>query len=872
MTPGQLTLRFARGADTDDPFAEGRANARAAARLFGDAVPPSIIADRYAIAEPLGRGGSGVVYAATDLQLERRVAIKLIHPSEGMAADASARLAREARVLARLSHPNVVTVFDLGVMGDRIYVAMELVEGCNLATWLHERARPVAAILTAFEAAGRGLMAAHDHGIVHRDFKPNNVVITNDGAVKVLDFGLARLPAMAGASPGADGTSVAADDAITDDRIAVGTPRYMSPEQHCGHALDARSDLYSFCVALYEALYGALPWDGMPDLSATTACKQAWVPELARRPGVPSRVRMMLRRGLAATPQMRPASMAEVLEVLRPRPGPRRLALAAFGGAVVATAAGGLLWAGSPRAPPPCARAGEGLEDLWNDDARAEVLGRLGGAEADVEAANNVVARIDRWADGWSRMRTESCIATRVDESQSSEMLDRREACLRTRRAELSQLLAIPGDGVPVRVSQLSDGLDALAPIDECASDRLLERGDAHALGPAARERDIQIAEARVLVQLGQHAAAETKLDAIFRALSEAPDPRRRARALFVRAQLANDHGDIRGALVDLEEATIVAEEGGDPLDRANAWARLGHMHGALRQEIARAEHDLAIAEAIAGSLARAEREHAAVASARSQVLVAAGRFDEALPAALAALEQTRGISDDESRLAAPLTSLGVVYGKLGRWSEAEASFAEALAVYERYSGGSSPNVVMVLDNLGACARALGRLELAAERYGRALRIAEHALAPDHFVIADLFANLARLESERGDLDAARTLLVRAVEIAERAHGRDSAVVGHKLVSLAAIHHKRGERAAARSVGERALAIYRDLESPPPREVAVAEFNLASAIVDDDRARAVALARSALARADALDPASDDRREIAQWLGDHGAD
>ncbi|HEY0993040.1 MAG TPA: serine/threonine-protein kinase, partial [Kofleriaceae bacterium] len=209
---------------------------------------------RYVLLERIGQGGMGVVWAAHDPELDRKVAVKLVHAHKA-SERARGRLLREAQAMAKLSHPAVVPVFDVGAVGDQLFIAMELVDGVTLRHALAS-ASPGAA-LAMFVAAGRGLAAAHDAGIVHRDFKPENVMVGRDRRVRVTDFGIARL--------------AAADDVELTDSITepwrpltragaiVGTPRYMAPEQRRGEPADARSDQFSFCLALWEAVLGTLP-------------------------------------------------------------------------------------------------------------------------------------------------------------------------------------------------------------------------------------------------------------------------------------------------------------------------------------------------------------------------------------------------------------------------------------------------------------------------------------------------------------------------------------------------------------------------------------------------------------------------------------
>jgi serine/threonine protein kinase len=284
-------------------------------RLFGTEHGPLTI-DRYRILGCIGQGGMGIVYAARDERLGRTVALKLLRPELGRTGTGD--LAREAQSLAKLSHPNVVAVFDVGEHAGQLFVAMEYVEGQSLRRWL-ETPRPMASILEVFIAAGEGLAAAHRAGMVHRDFKPDNVLVGVDGRPRILDFGLARahdqqrelLPPAFADNARASATS------LSRHGVVLGTPAYMAPEQHLGERADARSDQFGFCVALYQALYGGLPFatDDLRALSLAIVSGKLTPPPVL--PSVPDRLRRLVIRGLRVDPEARYADMDALLSELR---------------------------------------------------------------------------------------------------------------------------------------------------------------------------------------------------------------------------------------------------------------------------------------------------------------------------------------------------------------------------------------------------------------------------------------------------------------------------------------------------------------------------------------------------------------------------
>ena len=267
---------------------------------------------RFAVLRKVGEGGMGAVYAAFDERLARRVAIKLLHGVD------HARLLREAQALARLSHPHVVQVYEVGEASGRIFVAMEYVEGPTLAAWRAAAPRDAAAILAVYLQAGAGLQAAHASGLVHRDFKPGNVIVGDDGRARVLDFGLARAgDSMTDGEVPRTGAYVGSlTSPLTQTGALLGTPAYMSPEQHAALPLDARSDQFSFCAALYEALYDERPYAGDNVADMTTSMFSGSMRAPRPRPDVPPAVHAAIVRGLAVDPAARWQAMDELLRVL----------------------------------------------------------------------------------------------------------------------------------------------------------------------------------------------------------------------------------------------------------------------------------------------------------------------------------------------------------------------------------------------------------------------------------------------------------------------------------------------------------------------------------------------------------------------------
>jgi hypothetical protein len=395
------------GSDREQELA--RTATAAASEPAGPTAPVGATLGRYRLERELGAGGMGVVHAAFDPDLERRIALKVLRGATAT-TQARDRLLREARAMARLSHPNVVTVHEVGTAGGRDFVAMELIHGETLADWLRAARRTPAAILDAFLAAGRGLAAAHAAGIVHRDFKPQNVLRSRDGRIVVTDFGLAReahgalpqaLDATLPLGPDVTGSSSPTPLAgLTVTGSLLGTPAYMAPEQWSGGAVTPATDQFAFCVALWEALAGRRPYPGpaLDDLRAQVARG----PAALDASGIPRRVRGLLRRGLDPDPARRWPSMDALLTRLvrvQRRPG----VVLAIAGAALAVAVALVIAPRSGEAPVAlCDPPARDVATVWSPQLRTELAAKASDAHV-------AVFDVAYW--GWRAARGAACAA-----------------------------------------------------------------------------------------------------------------------------------------------------------------------------------------------------------------------------------------------------------------------------------------------------------------------------------------------------------------------------------------------------------------------------------------------------------------------------
>ncbi|TMQ07758.1 MAG: serine/threonine protein kinase, partial [Deltaproteobacteria bacterium] len=362
---------------------------------------------RLRLERVLGSGGMGVVHAAFDPDLERRVAVKLLHASS---ADARARLLREARAMAKLSHPNVITVFDVGTADGTDFVTMELVDGITLKDWLGTAKPPWRDIVAAFVAAGRGLAAAHDAGLVHRDFKPTNVLRSHAGKIVVTDFGLSRA-AEGDVDPLTVTGAVSGPATRTMTGAVLGTPAYMAPEQWTGASVGPASDQFAFCVALWEALAGGRPYRGDTLDEIKTGVLAG--PEKLPRDAIPRPVRAILLRGLATDPKRRWPSMHALLSALERRLARRRRVISVAAALAVGTAGTvGLLatrTSGGACSPPAL-----DPDTVWTT-ARVDAI-----AKRDPDSAELLAGDVD----GWRRVRIGACDAPTRERSLQLACLD----------------------------------------------------------------------------------------------------------------------------------------------------------------------------------------------------------------------------------------------------------------------------------------------------------------------------------------------------------------------------------------------------------------------------------------------------------------
>ena len=841
--------------------------------------------ERYEIAEPLGEGGMGIVYAAYDPELHREVALKLLRPTAGAAGDttgARARLLREAQAMARIAHPNVIAVYDVGVWESQVFVAMELAPKGTLRKWQSVPGRAWHEILDAYLAAGRGLVAAHEAGLVHRDFKPDNVLVGADGRMRVTDFGLARTDS---APPDADAAaSGMLDMSLTITGALMGTPAYMAPEQIDGQPADARCDQFAFCVALWEALYGRRPFAGATLADVREAIERQAVS--APKSDVALPVQRGLLRGLAARPDDRWPTMAALLGALTPRRSPRTsIAIGLAAAVIVGGAVSGIgTWLGRHDAAtctPPAMPA------TWM--ARRVALA--------THIPPDVARQVDGWFDAWTAAAATTCTRDRDD----LVLRRRRSRCLVALLDDADVQLAHWEDGKEVAPQEAHEAVETLPRVSRCtdaaqravvdpapaqlAAVRALEVALAHAhahepalraLATQARALDHAPLDVAVAIELStvefehdRDAAARTMRDAMARADRQPAEVPRIISRLQLIAILGSSRPDETIQLIETARH-LIGELGGDAELESNLESLVGDFENSREHpevavvalERARngfqiaygpdSQHEMNALIKLAGAYSRRDPNGADVRAARDAAI---------------AINRRTGVE----------MNLGM-FGAIGDPKTLIASAQEALANARRTNVGR--DIAHGEYNLGIAYFLDDQWQPTLEHLQAAIAKADE-IGLRNELIANANERCANLLVDHGRAAEAMPPAQRGVALAEAV--ADETQLGFSLTALGNVQLATGDRKAARQTLERALTTF-DKAHAPAEGRGPARFLLATAIWPSDHRRAIDLAHASRADAQSvLDAMADDdpskpgvrvrtqRRvdKIDRWLATH---
>jgi tRNA A-37 threonylcarbamoyl transferase component Bud32/tetratricopeptide (TPR) repeat protein len=834
---------------------------------------------RYVVVRELGRGGMGLVYEAYDPELDRKVAVKVLRWDRvrGDARVASVRLQREARAMARLAHPNVIIAHDVGTVDGGVFVAMELVEGTTLRGWLETAPRSLDAILAMFVAAGRGLVAAHAAGIVHRDFKPENVLVGTDGRVRVTDFGLARASERiddeardeAGVPPRSGRSS------LTETGAMVGTPAYMSPEQVRGQEATEESDQFAFCVALWEALYGERPFAGADVKQLARAIAEGKIRAPTSRRRVPRWLHEAVVRGLGVDPASRHPSIAALLDVLESHRARTRRTWISIAALVAVAAAAIVTFAGMRSRVRPstlCQGAGAELAGVWDDATKARVRSAFvaTGAPFAIPAWSTVESALDGYARAWVEMQDESCTSTRIRGVQPDAVFDLRAACLARRKAELGALVDVLGRADRDAVENAPKAVASLTSVAACADVQALSAQTPLPDDPSVRARidDLRarLANARALYDTGKWTGGEKAARAVLddaRAIGWRP---LEAEATFAVATMTPDNAKAQTLLLD---AVTSAEAGRDDEIAARSWIALVRV-ATRRHVYDRAEeysqHATAALERLRGDAGL----RADLTDALGQLRYELAHYDDAIALYRRELE-LRGDAKTE-----PVESC---LTRLGNTLLGQEDVASARPVVEReidlartIFGENHPQFALACDQLARVELDEGAFDRALEDFARGERIllaststplvyppdptdpdAElgESLAPalqvdlarrtEYLMLSTIDDSEGTTHLLRHEWDAAGDAFERARDVIEQHVSSKTQWLVGPLIGIGRVAREKGRLTDALATYERALAIAEATDSPndpvaPAALLGIAETKLASKQPLDARA------------------------------------
>ncbi|MEM7151930.1 MAG: serine/threonine-protein kinase [Myxococcota bacterium] len=851
---GSLTGDTTQGTLVDDQLDPDREEGRAEG--------PKVIG-RYQVLSTLGTGGMGTVFAAHDPELDRRVALKLLHASEtsgGRADRARSRLQREARAIAQVKHENVIQVYDVGLVDlrgrgrDQVFVAMELVEGHSFRQWLHRlhatpewsRGQATESIVEVMAQAARGLAAAHDSGLVHRDFKPDNALLGNDGVVRVVDFGLARRADQGDSSTGPvlaepsveseTSHSGSLDERITKTGAMLGTPAYMAPEQFRRQPMDGRTDQFAFCLVLHEALYGtrAFPMGAAARAAAVVAGDRCELPD---EPPVPAYLRAVIDRGLQVDPEARFPSMNALVEAMLDNPIVRRRKRIRWSlGGVLALGAAGALVSARPEAAAPqdaCGHGRDRMETVWNAERRHAVEAALQVESlpysTHVARATNVV--LDRYAERWEAAHREACEATHVHHEQTGALLDRRNACLERRLSALGASIDLLTTVQPDQVEHALTVANGLPAIDACTSRSALEFS-----GPPAPDESTADAVAEVEAQM-ERASARQLLHREDEALQmlEALAPRVKAIGhaplqadyLYEQGIALAETGKFEQGVEVLRSAMLEAQTlSMDPLFR-DATSKMAMYIG---HDLAKPEQALPwadLAEATDERIGSTDATKARLLSNRTWLLAAWDMKPEATEVAEQALAAAERAHDEDAyELINVHANLASAFGRLRAVDRAKPHFERALELTKQHFGPDHPKLIGHYINLGNVLTAMGELEAGARHLHNAARLTRNLpkVNPrERALVASALGNHA-LRSR--DFEAALEHHRLALRLREELYGPEHPMVARTLNSLAGAARRLERNDEAIGYYERSLAIREKAMGPEHPDLLLVLDNL----------------------------------------------
>jgi tRNA A-37 threonylcarbamoyl transferase component Bud32/tetratricopeptide (TPR) repeat protein len=856
-----------------------------------EAIPRGATLGQYVILGQISSGGTGIVYAAFDPSRDRKIALKLL-PIDDEDPDEAVRRRREVieriEATAKIDHPCVIETYDVTAYDGGVMVAMEFIDGINLRQWMEARDDPFPwpEVLRVFREAGAGLAAAHAAGVVHGDFKPDNVLLAKKGRICILDFGLATeipdedpelepkidLVELKDALPAILSTHEDSLPDLTEMGPVMGTPAYMAPERHVGAAGDQKTDQFSFCVAFYEALYGERPYRGSRRATLAEETIHNRVRDAPEGSEVPEWLRAVLLRGLQPRRADRYPSMGALLQDLDHDPvASRRRWMVGLGamGALGAAAAGVayFLYFESER----CEATEDELAGVWDAGTRADLRSVIEGSGRPhaYDTWRAVEARIDDWMTKWVGLHEQACAATRIRREASEQLLLRRYACLDARLDEVAAFERVyTTTATPVMIDNAQRVVDSIPLPNDCISMETLET---HADAPAAIHDVIEDLEQRereawVAWMAGNIPAAQGSADAVREGLEGADFAPLHVHNTMVRGLIERAEGRELEAERLLHEAAARASAEGLQQLAAEAWLRLLETTAA---DPKRTRETAVWAEYAAETIERLgdDRLRARLLRAQGDIARARGKAGDALSLYHRGLTLLERSNVPPSVQAEALEQLGRIVEERGEYVSAGQYYERAVDLRQQQLGPLHPALASAL-------AALGRARLAQDppRYDdayppleRAREIAD-ANAMGASVIAPLDVEMGEIELLRSRAQAAAEHFARAADMLEAELGQ-APLRAEALIGLGQTQLERGQLDQARASLEQALEVLGDDASDPLSRGRAHELLALILAEDDERRAALEHAGAAIDHyLSAGDAGTTHHERVNQWL------
>ena len=750
---------------------------------------------RYLILQTIGTGAMGIVYTAYDPSLDRKVAIKILHNEARItSSEGPSDLFAEAKAMAKLSDPHVVTVFEVGKVDEQVFLAMEYISGTTLTKWLadeknqNDTEKKIRVLLDA----ARGLSAAHKAGIIHRDFKPDNILVDHNDRAHVTDFGLARSSLVP-----IDNTESISSQDLQQTRALVGTPAYMAPEQMRAEKIDHRADQYSFCVTAYEALLGESPFElgTLAQLEKARSLGQFRTP--LRPNNISTRIVEALKKGMHPEPAKRHQSLDELIAIMGQQPRQRMLGVvtAAMLGLAMIAVLGMQYYSKAPT--PTCPTGNDKFEAVWNNSkyTSTKALFSQSGLPYAEQAIKAFDSSVRAYGSSWATMYQEACEATHVRGVQSASVMDRRMQCLNRRLIDVEAAVALMGTAERSVIENANSIATGLGAISSCSEKRILESSESPNLSQAQKVLiETSLANARNRLDTANYAKG-VEVAGVALAQSKALHDRwHEAEALLLLGELIDRSGDPeRGAqhLTDAVEAATVTRQDEIVL---LASAELVRVEG-----VRRAKPDVAtiwerLGLSVLQRLGTPANLEAKVRMAIGRAKRASGNYKTAQK------ELERAVSQLESQtpevpleLAAVFNELGLVLRDLGEWEQARTYQNSALELQRERLGQDHPAVASTLRNLADLDWRSGRSADGVVKLKAALSIQERSLGAEHLEYAYTLNQLANTYSALEEYTSALSLYEKACALGGKTLANDhpEAAMCRMNIAMALAHLNR---------------------------------------------------------------------------------